>query len=157
VELVSGEIGADLAHYLHQSEQTRSAVLLGVLAKPEGIAGAGGIIVEALPGVSGTVLAAIERNLAAAEAVSRLVEAGGLAGLLDVVLAGLDREVVERRGLRYHCRCRRERLQQHLAVVAPEELASLQGEDGAIEAECAFCGVLYRFAPSELDAGSAIH
>src|SRR4029079_12789365 len=33
VELVSGEIGDDLAHYLEQSEQIRSAGLLGVLRK----------------------------------------------------------------------------------------------------------------------------
>src|SRR5688572_18513595 len=52
VELVSGEIGADLAHYLLQSEQTSSAVLVGVLTRPGGVAAAGGLIVETLPGAA---------------------------------------------------------------------------------------------------------
>src|SRR4029078_5984920 len=48
VQPVSGETGAALAHYLRQSEQTPSAVLVGVLTRPEGVAAAGGLIVEAL-------------------------------------------------------------------------------------------------------------
>src|SRR6185295_4039611 len=52
VELVSGEIGEDVAFYLSQSEQTRSAVLLGVLGKPSGVAAAGGMVVEVLPGAA---------------------------------------------------------------------------------------------------------
>ncbi|HXT22453.1 MAG TPA: Hsp33 family molecular chaperone HslO, partial [Thermoanaerobaculia bacterium] len=81
VQLVSGEIGADLAHYLEQSEQTRSAVLVGVLTRHAGIAAAGGLIVEALPKAPDAVLAHLETNLDGARDVSRLLEAGGVAAL----------------------------------------------------------------------------
>ena len=53
VELVSGEIGEDVAYYLSQSEQGGSAVLLGVLGKPSGVVAAGGMMVEVLPGAPG--------------------------------------------------------------------------------------------------------
>ena len=77
VELVSGEIGEDVAHYLAQSEQSRSAVLLGVLAKPFGVAAAGGMIVEVLPGADEGVIERLEQNIAGIRGVSQLVEAGG--------------------------------------------------------------------------------
>src|SRR4051812_20393262 len=74
VELVSGEIGEDVAHYLKQSEQSRSAVLLGVLAKPFGVAAAGGMIVEVLPGAPEETIARLEQNIAGIPGVSHLVE-----------------------------------------------------------------------------------
>jgi len=151
VRLVSGEVGQDLAHYLAQSEQTRSAVLLGVLAKPRGVAAAGGLIVEVLPDADSGMVELLERNVARAGAVSRLLESSGMAGLVETLFAGLD---VDSRGwldLRYHCRCSRERLAQHLIVLSAEDRESLRLDDGRIEAECAFCGNLYHFSRHELE------
>lgn len=150
VELVSGEIGEDLAHFLEQSEQTRSAVLLGVLGRPHGVAAAGGMIVEALPGASAEAVGRLEANVAGAGGVSRLVEAGGARGVLDVLLAGLDPMERESRVLTYRCRCSRERLERHLAPLPYEELLALADDAGVIEAECAFCAERYRFSPAEL-------
>lgn len=152
VELVTGEIGDDVAHYLAQSEQSRSAVLLGVLAKPFGIAAAGGMIVEVLPGADEEVVERLERNLASVPGVSHLVEEGGSGHVVETLLAGLDREVHEARPLRYRCRCSRERLQRHLALLSEEERDSLQEDDGAIVADCVFCGARYRYTPEELGA-----
>ena len=150
VELVSGEIAEDVAHYLRQSEQSRPAVLLGVLGRPHGVAAAGGIIVEALPAAGEAALARLEANLAAAGGVSRLVEAGGARGVLDTVLAGLDPVEREARVLAYRCRCSRRRLERHLAPLPYEELLALADDTGVIDAECAFCAEHYRFAPEEL-------
>lgn len=154
VELVSGEIGEDVAFYLAQSEQIRSAVLLGVLAKHEGIVAAGGMVVEVLPGASESSLARLESNLAGLPGVSHLLETGGTASVVDAMLAGLDREVQATSPLRYHCRCSRERLSRHLVLLPPEDLASLQSEEGTIDADCVFCAERYRFTPEELAAGS---
>jgi molecular chaperone Hsp33 len=154
VELVSGEIGLDVAHYLQQSEQTSSAVLLGVLTRPDGVTGAGGLIVEALPGAPEEVVRALEDNLSALGGVSRMLEEGGSEQVLDGAFAGLDREVLERRTLRHRCRCDRERLRLHLAALSDEERDSLRTERGVIEGDCVFCGVQYVFAPEELAAGA---
>lgn len=150
VELISGEIAEDVAHYLRQSEQSRSAVLLGVLTRPEGVSAAGGIIVEALPSAPETVLSRLETNIAEAGGVSRLVEAGGAAHVLEVVLGGLEPRELEVRALGYRCRCSRERLERHLAPLPYEELVSLADESGIIDAECRFCAERYRFSPGEL-------
>jgi len=155
VELVSGEIGLDVAHFLRQSEQTRSAVLLGVLTRPTGVAGAGGVIVELLPGAPESVLVALERNLAGMAGVSRLLEEGGREQVLGTVLSGMDREVLERRPLCHRCRCSAERLRRHLVMLADDDLAEMTTSEGVVEGECVFCGSTYVFAPEELRLSEA--
>lgn len=152
VELVTGEIGDDLAHYLAQSEQTRSAVLLGVLGRPSGVAAAGGLIVEVLPDAGEESIARLEANLAGVAGVSHLVEEGGVDQVLATVLAGLDLELREERPLFYRCRCDRERLRRHLERLSAEDLESLREETGSLDAECAFCGEVYRFDRLSLGA-----
>jgi molecular chaperone Hsp33 len=150
VELVSGEIGDDVAHYLAQSEQTRSAVLLGVLGKPSGVAAAGGMIVEVLPGAKDAMIDRLESNIAGIRGISELLEQGGTAHVVETVLAGLDREVKEVSALRYRCRCSRERLLQHLVMLTEEDREYLRREDGTIDADCVFCGTHYLFTAEDL-------
>jgi molecular chaperone Hsp33 len=152
VELVSGEIGDDVAHYLAQSEQTRSAVLLGVLGKPSGVAAAGGMIVEVLPGAGDDMIDKLEKNIAGIRGISELLEQGGTAHVVETVLAGLDREVKEVSPLRYRCRCSRERLLQHLVMLTEEDREYLRREDGTIDADCVFCGTHYLFTADDLAA-----
>ncbi|MEM7482423.1 MAG: Hsp33 family molecular chaperone HslO [Acidobacteriota bacterium] len=155
VELVSGEIGDDLAHYLLQSEQTRTAVLVGVLGKPQGVAGAGGLIVEVLPDGGLEAVERLESNIAATVGVSRLIEAGGREETLGAILAGLDPVVHEDLPVQYRCRCSRSRLRNHLAVLSREEIESIVGESGEIEADCVFCCAQYRFQPQDLIAAGS--
>ena len=150
VALVTGEIGTDLAHYLEQSEQTPSAVLVGVLAKPEGVAAAGGMIVEVLPGARDEEVERLEANIGRLAGVSRTIEEQGLHGLVQTLLDGLPGEVHETRELRYRCRCSRERLRQHLIVLSADDREHLQHADGSTEAECVFCGEIYHFEAAEL-------
>src|SRR3954465_7608576 len=150
VELVSGEIGEDVAHYLAQSEQARSAVLRGVLGKPSGVAAAGGMVVEVLPGAPEETIARLESNIAGIRGVSHLLEEGGAEHVVEQVLAGFDREGKEVRPLRYRCRCSREKLLNHLTLLPAEDRDYLKADDGAIEADCAFCGTRYRYPPEEL-------
>jgi molecular chaperone Hsp33 len=150
VELVSGEIGEDVAYYLSQSEQTRSAVLLGVLGKPSGVVAAGGMVVEVLPGAPEETVARLESNIAGIRGVSHLLEEGGAPHVVEQVLAGLDRETKEVRPLRYRCRCSRERLREHLVLLSAEDRDYLREEDGSIKADCAFCATQHLFTPEEL-------
>lgn len=151
VELVTGEIGDDLAHFLNQSEQTRAAVLLGVLTKPEGVAGAGGAIIEALPDVEEAALERVERNLARVSKVSRLIARDGVSGVIVPVLAGLQGRVLETLEFCYECRCTRQRIGRHLAALPVADRATLRQSDGTISAECVFCGEQYCFSSPELE------
>ncbi|MEP7009685.1 MAG: Hsp33 family molecular chaperone HslO [Acidobacteriota bacterium] len=151
VKLTSGAMGNQLAHYLDQSEQTRSAVLLGVLLEPTGIGGAGGVIVEAFPGVAEETLERLEQNIAALPGVGQMLGHGNLDHALATLFEGLDWESLDESPVRYRCRCSRGRLLEMLQRLPHEELAPLRNpEDGAIPAECAFCGAIYRYAMDEI-------
>lgn len=155
VELVNGEIGEDLAHYLSQSEQTNSAVLLGVLGKPSGVAAAGGMIVEVLPGAPEERISRLEENIFRIKGISELLEVGGIPYVMETVLSGLDREVLEVSPMQYRCRCSRERLLRHLVLLSADDRDYLRREDGTIDADCVFCGTHYIFTPEELGPADA--
>ncbi len=157
VPLIAGGIGHQLTHFLGQSDQTASAVLVGVLARPDGVASAGGMIVEALPGTDEDLLQGLEARLGALGSVSRLLARGGTDSLLDAVLGQLDREDHGERRLVYRCTCERDRFRAHLTGLSTpdrEHLLEVQGDRASadLEIECSFCGERYVFQPEELRA-----
>ena len=153
VELVSGEIGKDLVHFLEQSQQIRSAALLGVLPKPTGIAEAGGILIEAFPGTPEETLSHLESNIASMGGnVSAPLEEGGLGHLLDTVLDGMDQEELERHELRYGCGRGRDSLLQKLETLSSDDVDSIVDDEGRFAADCVFCGRRFVFAREELDS-----
>lgn len=155
VHLVSGELGDDLTHFLEQSQQIRSAVLLGVLPVSTGIGAAGGLIVEALPGTEAAAIARLEANIRSLTGVSGYLREGSVRPLVAATFEGFDLEHLERRQLEYHCRCDRSRLLGYLRALGPEDLDDLAEDDGSCEAVCSFCGNRYLYASSELAGQSA--
>ncbi len=150
VALESGEIGLDLAHFLEQSEQTHSVVMVGVLEGPEGVRAAGGMIVEVMPGAREDAVELLEENLARVGGVSRTIGRGGLAELRDGVLAGLAPELMDRREMRFHCNCSREGLLGTLVGLPASDYDAIRDEEGRVEAECSYCGARYIYQPGEL-------
>lgn len=149
-DLVTGEIGSDLAHFLLQSEQTRSVLAVGELLTPEGVAAAGGYLIEALPGTPERIVSALETNLKRAPAWSRSLEDQGLESALDGLLGAFDRDVREEDALVYRCGCDRDSLLARLRSLPDEDLADLRRASD-LEAECEYCGTIYRFDPLELE------
>ena len=145
VALESGEIGLDLAHFLEQSEQTQSVVMVGVLEGPEGIRAAGGMIVEVLPGAREDAVERLEENLARIGGVSRTIGRGGLAELRDGVLAGLEPELIDRREVRFRCSCSREGLLGSLVGLPAKDLDSIRDDEGRVEAQCSYCAARYLY------------
>jgi molecular chaperone Hsp33 len=151
-ELVGGEIAEDVAYYLTKSEQTPSAVALGVRVVPDGtVAGAGGFLIQLLPATSDADREQLEVNIAAMGAISQAIAAEQTPeAILGSVLAGLDYKILERRDLHFACRCSRERALSTLALIDQEEVALMISEDRGAELTCQFCSEVYRFTGDEL-------
>ncbi len=149
VELVTGEIGSDLAHFLLQSEQTTSVLAVGELLSPDGVEAAGGYLVEALPGTPERILAQLEANLEAASDWSSNLAAGGLENAIKGLLDGVDPTTHEREVLIYQCGCSREGILTQLHGLSPEDLRQVAAKSPVI-AECEYCARTFEFTDEEL-------
>ncbi|UUZ91693.1 Hsp33 family molecular chaperone HslO [Paenibacillus sp. P25] len=153
VPIVSGELGEDFTYYFAKSEQTPSAVALGVLVDVDyTVKAAGGFIIQLLPGLSDDEIAAIERELEQLPPITTLLDRGEtLEGILTSLLP--DVKVLERReDIRFQCKCSRDRVEQTLISLGTSEMEKLLEEDGQAEIVCHFCNEHYHFSGDDLRA-----
>ena len=152
VPMVSGEIAEDLVHYLLKSEQIPSAMLLGVLIEKDfHVAGAGGLLIQPLPGATEGHIQAIESQLAQfGIGISELIaQSQNNDELLDRLMGPLLHRVLERREVKFSCICSKERLSDTLVSIGKKEIADLIS-DGKAEMVCHFCNEHYEFNVQEL-------
>lgn len=151
--LVSGEIGADVAHYLLNSEQVPSAVSLGVFVLPdETVSAAGGFIAQIMPGASEETIAQLERNVARAKPVSQLIREGATPQeILAHVLEGFDVSMLEESPVSFSCRCNRGRVLSTLIAMGEQEMQALLAEEGHALVTCEFCNEQYTIERGEIE------
>ena len=151
VELINGEIGADIASYLMISEQIPSVVALGVLANPAGIKAAGGVIAHVLPGASEQTIEALERRADAMTPVTTQIASGASVEALARSLAGdLEMRFTRSYDVRFTCTCSRERVERVLLGLGEEELRKIASEQQQAEAVCEFCKTAYVLSRDEV-------
>lgn len=152
VELVSGEIAEDLTYYFAQSEQTPSAVGLGVLVDTDiSVRCAGGFIVQLMPDASDETIGLLEANLQGLRPVTELLNEGmSPENMLGELLKGMDAALLEKRRVAYRCDCSKERVAKSLAALPREDLREMIEDGKPTEARCRFCNERYEFSTEEL-------
>jgi molecular chaperone Hsp33 len=153
VELQSGEIGDDLAFYLARSEQTPSAVGVGVFVeRDESVEAAGGYLIQLLPGLSDEEIVAIEREIAALPHPTTLIRQGVTPeGLLGRIFPAGFTEI-DRYPIGFRCPCTRERFEAAIVSLGAAEIERIVEEETAPRTEvvCHFCNEAYYFSPDEM-------
>ncbi|HEV2720409.1 MAG TPA: Hsp33 family molecular chaperone HslO [Thermoanaerobaculia bacterium] len=145
-------IAQDITRYLHRSEQITSAVLLGVLNRRDGVAAAGGLVIQRFPHASEESIAAIEARIKEAPPLSTLVEKMPIEDVVAAVLHDVDYKQIDPSfdvPLSYTCPCSRERALAPLALFSDAELQEMM-RDEVTEVVCQFCGRKYQFSQDEL-------
>lgn len=152
VELVSGEIGDDVTAYFAQSEQTPTACALGVLVdRDQTVKNAGGYLLQLLPGAPEETVAALERGIQAAGAVTPMLERGMTPeDILGAVLGELGVVFLQTQEVGYKCYCSRERVTAALISLGRKELSEIAAEGKTFPVECQFCDTVYSFTPSDI-------
>jgi len=140
VELVKGDIASDIESYLESSEQRPSIVEIAT-RYGEMTERAGGLLVQAgadadLPWFE--ALRARRADLARA-----LEEETDPERLIGRVLEGEEWSVIERRALRFRCRCTQQRVEGMIAGMELTELRSMLAEDGGASVTCHFCNDVF--------------
>jgi molecular chaperone Hsp33 len=153
VPLVSGEIAIDLATYLRESEQTPSAVALGVMVVPEGrVSHAGGLLVQLMPGMPEDSAVGLEERLRSLGEVSAQLRSGnGPLEWLGRIFPG-GYEISERRPVAFRCGCSLDRVERALKLLGAGEIRQLLEGAAAKPAEvvCEFCRTRYHLPRAEL-------
>jgi molecular chaperone Hsp33 len=155
IEIVSGEIGEDLAHYLATSEQTPSAVGIGVFVESDGsVEAAGGYIVQIMPGLPDRDLITIEESIRALPHPTTMLRAGDSPEDVLARIFGSQVNFLDRLPVRFHCPCSRERAERALMLLGSQVIDELiaGADDGATELTCEFCGEIYPVSVAELQA-----
>jgi len=151
VQLQSSEIGDDLAAYLAESEQTPSAVGVGVSLDAAGrIAVCGGFLVQVLPRADDTEIDAVMERIGRLEQVSALLAESGTDGLLAALMGDIPYNRLETRELFFRCGCSRSKVEQALYSLGPAGIKEILANEGFAEVTCEFCRQGYRFEAVEL-------
>lgn len=154
VELVSGEIGEDVAHYLVTSEQTPSALVVGVFVGAEGVTASGGILIQVLPKAARDeeLIQVLESRVASLSGFTPLLQAGlNLQEIFEQLLGDMELQILsETQLLRFHCGCSFDRVLGALKMLGEAELQDMIEKDRGAEATCHFCGEVYQASSEEL-------
>ncbi len=153
VEMISSEIGDDIAYYLQQSHQIPSVTALGVVLAENGhVHVSGGVLIELMPGASDAVVAQLEAAVARARPLSSLLIDGKspvelLRNYTDTIKMNQTEHPFE---IKYTCRCSMDRVERSLSMLGRDELGRMvtEGQDAMIR--CEFCGRQYKLSLERL-------
>lgn len=153
VPLSSGEIAEDFARYFTESEQTKSAVALGVLVNKDGVKSAGGYLVSAMPDATDEDITNLEKNIFEAGAISRMLDEGlSLYEIARKITGDKDVKIIQENiDTKYECDCSEEKMKKALSTIGKKQLKTILEEDGKAEMTCHFCNKKYTVSKEELE------
>ncbi len=153
VLLQTGEIAEDLTYYFAVSEQVPSSVGLGVLMNRENtVRQAGGFIIQLMPFAEDAVVDRLEQNLGKIASVTSMLDDGNTPEqMLEIILEGLDPEMLDTVPAAFECSCSRHKIEKVLVSLGKKELDDMIREGQEIEVNCHFCNTHYKFSVSELE------
>lgn len=152
VPIYTGEIGDDIAYYFTVSEQTPSAVALGVLVDTDlSIKAAGGFIIQMMPGASDLLADMITYRLEEVPSVTTMISKGmSIEGILEYIFEGMDLKIYESITPEYKCDCSRERVERVFMSVGEKDLKDIYNEGKTEELLCHFCNKSYKFSQDDI-------
>lgn len=148
--LVSGEIAEDFAAYYLYSEQQPSAIALGVkIGKDYRCIGAGGVVIQALPGASEQSISKAEEAMKHFANISSLIKEKSIE---DIISGYFGKTApIEEYSPHYKCLCSRGYIGGILKTMGRAELDDIVKEQGKITVNCEFCEKNYEFTEKDVD------
>lgn len=151
VPLSTGEIASDIAYYLSASEQIPAAVSLGVYVEPDNsVTASGGFLVHPLPGCSPDRIEELEERMRKVRPVTEMIREGMSPGRMMEEAIGRRVHVREEKEVAYFCPCTRDRVQDALVALGPDELNTMAREGKDATVRCEFCLTTYVVSREEL-------
>lgn len=152
VPIYTGEIAEDLAYYYTVSEQTPSAIGLGVLVDVDGsVLKSGGFIIQMMPGADEMLADLITYRLEEVPALSTMLRDGNsMKEIISFIFEGMDLEILTEGTPKLYCDCTRDRVEKALISIGEEDLRTLYNENKEEELVCHFCNKKYQFTHEDI-------
>ena len=152
VPIYTGEVGDDIAYYFTVSEQTPTAVGLGVLVdKDLSIRKAGGVIIQMMPGADEMLADLITYRLQDLGSITSFLDSGKtIDDMLNFLFDDMDLKILEEMTPEYSCDCSREKIERALISIGEKDLKEIYDDGKTEEIVCQFCGEHYKFTNEEI-------
>ncbi|MDO5038388.1 Hsp33 family molecular chaperone HslO [Clostridium sp.] len=152
VPIYTGEVAEDLAYYFTVSEQTPSAVALGVLVdKDLSIKAAGGFIIQMMPDADELLADVITYRLQDMKPITALIEEGKtIEDIIKEIFEDMDPKILEEIEPEYKCDCSKERIEKALISIGSKDLNEIYDEGKDEEIVCNFCNKKYKITHDEI-------
>ena len=152
VPIYTGEIGDDIAYYFTASEQTPSAVALGVLVDTDlSIKAAGGFIIQMMPGADPMLADLITYRLEEIPSVTELISKGKtIEEVMEYIFEDMDLKILDSLIPEYKCDCSREKVEKALMSIGEKDLKEIHADAKTEELKCHFCNKSYEFTTEDI-------
>lgn len=153
VPLISGEIAEDFTNYFLVSEQTNTAVSLGVLVGKNGVKASGGYIVTPMPDATEDDLFILENRIKEAKPISKMLDENmSLKEIAQDITGDVNVQIIDDNITPvYECDCSKEKIERGLIAIGKKELTDIINTQGNINTVCHFCNKEYNFSKEELE------
>ena len=150
IQLETGDVTGDIAHYLAQSEQIPSAVILDVGVNDDGeVTHAGGLLLQRLPGAPDGQIDLLQERLAGFPPINTFFEDGQyIDDVMHKALSPLKVKELSRQLVDFFCRCSRERFLNALSLLNFDDLKEMEGDSQ--EMVCQYCNKKEVFSKEEI-------
>lgn len=153
VALAYGNIAQDVAHYYACSEQTPTSLSLSIQFDGTGeVTGAGGLLLQVLPGARDEDVAALEGFVGQMGGIGKAFSEGKDAKemILDN-FRGLNPGILDQKRVEFFCRCSEDQMGGYLKTLPQEDRAEILANGPfPLELTCHNCGSAYLFSKEKL-------
>ncbi len=146
-QIISGELAEDFSYYYAVSEQEPTAMALGVKVKGGNCIGAGGVVIQTLPGCPEEYITKAEQLIANFTDISTKINELGLDGIIKNYFTNCN---FTKRCTQYHCICSSEYIDSILISLGKSELDDIIKEQGKIEVNCQYCDKKYVYSEEDV-------
>ena len=140
IQLVKGDIIADVAHFLAQSEQVLSAIQLDVSLTDDGnVKEAGGLMIQRMPEAEEETMTHLQELISELPPIASFFEDGKyIDDIMELAAVPYSVKELDRQPVDFFCRCSPKRFKNALSMLGYEDLKEMEGESQ--EVVCNYCG-----------------
>ncbi|MDR9418285.1 Hsp33 family molecular chaperone HslO [Gracilimonas sp.] len=151
IQIVNGDVTSDVAHYLAQSEQIPSALLIDVGIDEDGkVTQAGGLMIQRLPDAPDGQIDMLQERLGSFPPIDELLSDDQyIDEIMTKAVSPLKVKELNRQPVDFFCRCTRKRFKNALSMLTLDDLKDMEGEGQ--EVVCHYCNSKKKFTKEEME------